>query len=123
MSKDTRFRQPLHLHEFNKIRSHERVIHVRMMRRAAMVPLVDRKDWKTRGQFETNGMPVIGRAEEAMQDDERLVLSINFGVKLHASVQRVFVAPRFGEERMALEISVASPMAVPACLHQNGFAC
>src|ERR1051325_2211322 len=66
-----------------KVLSHEFVSHFAGMRRTAMVALIDSKYLKIRGKFLTDRMPVLGRAEETMEDHQRCALAKALKMELH----------------------------------------
>jgi hypothetical protein len=57
------------------IPGHERIIHLRAVRRLAMVALVHREDLKVFRQPQRDLMPVVRRTEQPMEQDDRPALS------------------------------------------------
>jgi hypothetical protein len=76
--------QVMVLHELADVRRHAGVIHVGGVGRAAMIAQVHREDLEMLGQFLADQVPVAQRAEQAVQNDQRLALTIDLGMQLHA---------------------------------------
>ena len=71
--------------KFLHVGGHERIIHLRVMRRMAMVAQVRNEDVEFFCEPRRDAKPVVRRAEQPMQQHERFAVAELFEVKLHYS--------------------------------------
>src|SRR5579872_759825 len=71
------------LNKLQQVFGHDLIIENIVVRRKAMVSLVNGKDLKEFAQPAADGLPIIQGAEEAMQDDEWKSCSITLVIKPH----------------------------------------
>jgi len=71
------------LQEFFHILGHRIECHDVAVGRAAMIAKVDRKDGKFPGKFFADGVPIVGRAEQAVENNEWPSNPVNMEEKLH----------------------------------------
>ena len=64
---------------------HHRIIHFRAVGRLAVVAMVQREDVKSLRQPHRDGVPVVGRSEQAVQQNQGFAVAKLFEVKLHRS--------------------------------------
>jgi hypothetical protein len=80
MADDRRARETASVNNFGNICSHERIIHLGVVRRMSVVSQVGSNDMKSLRQLGGDAEPVIGRTEQSMQEHERFALADLFEV-------------------------------------------
>ena len=65
------------------IGGHHRIIHFRAVRRLAVIAMIQREDVKGLRQPHRDGVPIVGRPKQTVQQDHRRALSALLEMKLH----------------------------------------
>ena len=84
MAEDEGWPQTVLFDKFPQVFSHDRVVHHVAVRRLAVVAQIDAVNFVEGGQPFTHGAPIIRGAEKAVENDQRVAVTLKLKVEAHS---------------------------------------